>query len=115
MSWSPLSSSNNGSSNIDISYGSDGSTPLAYTCTELFQHNTAASIEITYYYDLLRDKNVAKSTVLAQSKADLINSIASEYGLLDGGRCSLPPINQLWVIKVDSPELEDTHINDFGK
>ena len=88
--------------------------PIKYTCEQLMEDNEAYLIEADYYYDIMHDAALNTFEVVEASKQMLLDQVAIHFGLIDGARCSIPPVHSLWLIDVDSSAL-DVHENQFSK
>ncbi|CAB9525755.1 expressed unknown protein [Seminavis robusta] len=106
-SGSSSSSGSAASSIFRVDYGNDGSTPVGYSCQQLMSDNQASVLFVEYYYDIQHDTTVDAASVVAQGEADLLNIVASHFGLIDGARCSIPPVTALWLIEVTSEPADE--------
>lgn len=102
------------SNSFVIGTAADGNTPIRYSCQELMDNNKATQLNVQYYYDILHDSSANEATVVAKGESDLLSKVATHFGIIDGARCSIPPVNDLWIIQVSS-KPEDTYVNGFGK
>ena len=78
------------------------------------EDNEAYSLTADYYYDIMHDSGLNTTEVVEVGKAALLNSVAQHFGLIDGARCSIPPVHALWLIDVASG-ISDTHESQFSK
>jgi len=97
-----------------INYANNGQTPVRYSCEQLITYNQVSSISVEYYYDILHDNSEDEAAIVAQAEADLLADVAAAFGLADGARCSIPPINALWLVDVES-DPQDELMQFFGK
>ena len=91
-----------------------GGVPTKYTCEQLMENNEAYLIEADYYYDVMHDIGLDTAEVVAKGKAALLDNVAKHFGLIDGARCSIPPVHSLWLINVASGD-SDVHEDQFSK
>ena len=96
-----------------IERAEDGTTPLSYSCQQLMVNNQVNQLRVEYYYDILHDSGVDAATAVAKGEAALLNSVADHFGLIDGARCSIPPVTSLWLIDVTSRQ-QDEPVDAFG-
>lgn len=85
----------------------DDGTPIAYSCEELMANNEVYQLQVEYYYDILHDSGVDEATAVAQGEAALLTSVANNFGLIDGARCGIPAITELWLIDVTSSKQDE--------
>jgi len=86
--------------------------PVAYSCKQLLANNQAGEVEVEYYYELLRSIDEDESDVRHRSERDTLNSVATHFGLDNGARCSVPPVNVIWLVKISS-RPDDEPVNLF--
>jgi len=79
-----------------------GHYAVAYECEQLLKYNKAASVKIEYYYDLLRKKDDDEKEIVQRAENALLESVASHFGLKEGSRCSVPPIDVMWLVRISS-------------
>ena len=91
-----------------------GGMPTKFTCEQLMENNEAYPIEADYYYDIMHDSTLDTTEVVAEGKAALLDNVAKHFGLIDGARCSIPPVHSLWLINVASGD-SDVHEDQFSK
>jgi hypothetical protein len=85
-----------------------------YSCSRLMQDNQATELKVLYYYDILHPDSIDPSTVVADGEAALLKLVAEHFGLIDGARCSIPPLTALWLIEVTSNATDEV-VDVFGK
>ena len=78
------------------------------------QDNQATELKVQYYYDILHPDSVDTAAVVAGGEAALLELVAEHFGLVDGARCSIPPLTALWLIEVTS-NATDEAVDVFGK
>lgn len=64
-------------------------------------------LNVDYYYDIMHDAGRDTTEVVAEAKEALLNSVAKHFGLIDGARCSIPPVTALWLIEVDAGAADE--------
>lgn len=75
--------------------------------------NEVYFLRAEYYYDIKYDLGEDVSSVVAKGEAALLNSVATEFGLIDGARCSIPSLTTLWLIQVASASTDEL-VPEFG-
>lgn len=88
--------------------------PTKYSCEQLMEYNEAYSLSVDYYYDIMHDAGLDTTETVADGKAALLDSVAKNFGVFDGSRCSIPPVTALWLIEVSSGPA-DSHESEFSK
>ena len=78
------------------------------------ENNEAYFLNVTYYYDIVHEKSQSVDKVVAKGEEALLKSVARNFGLIDGARCSIPPVTKLWLIDVYS-DVDDKPVDGFGK
>jgi hypothetical protein len=85
-----------------------------YSCEQLMEYNEAYPLSVDYYYDIMHASGKNTTEVVADGKEALLKSVAENFGLIDGARCSIPPVTALWLIEVDSGSVDEPQ-NIFSK
>ena len=70
----------------------DAGVPTRYYCEQLVEDNEAYLLTADYYYDIMHDASLNTADVVETGKAALLRSVAQHFGLIDGARCSIPPV-----------------------
>lgn len=96
-----------------VDRAADGITPVGYSCSELMANNQVNELKVEYYYDILHDLSVDVATAVASGEAALLEDVAGYFGMIDGARCTVPPVTTLWLIDVTSRQ-QDEPVNAFG-
>ena len=75
--------------------------------------NQVNELKVEYYYDILHDSSVDVATAVASGEAALLEDVAEYFGMIDGARCTVPPVTTLWLIDVTSGQ-QDEPVDAFG-
>jgi len=86
----------------------DGVTPIKYSCTQLMADNQAYALRIEYYYDILYHSGTTEEEAVKEGEAALLKSVAGNFGLVDGARCQIPPVQTLWLIEATSDPMDQS-------
>ena len=82
--------------------------PTSYSCQNILDtFSNVTELEVTFLYDLAFPSTLNESNALALVESNLLQDLASSYGLWNGVACDKVPDGGLHIVKLSS-EPQDT-------
>jgi hypothetical protein len=81
----------------------------SYECQQAVQQNTLPTIDTVFYYDLAYSGNF--NATLEVIEANILEQVATAFGLNDGKSCLVPPVGTLWLVSVSSSPTDEIDSN----
>jgi len=70
----------------------DDDNIVGYRCPELMESKETKAVTVEFYYDMIWKKDVGEGAVESFER-DLLDRVATRFGLIDGTACSGPPVS----------------------
>ena len=86
-----------------------GDYPIRFSCPLLVENNNPFPLTVEYFYDVLYDSSLEPniSHIIAEVESDLLDAVANSFGLHGGVRCSVPPVDVVWLIDITSEPKDE--------
>lgn len=103
-----------GSQMIVLDYDQETNFVTTFSCQQLVENNVVTPVEVDFFYDLAFSSDVEPEMARKEFEAQLLDRIASEWGLASGNACISPPLTGHFYLVQVSSLPEDQPNQAFG-